>query len=197
MSTDEQIRTLTNPNSELHTHVLTLERRLTSVANDEDPPAYQDAPPSEVALRIDGLHREVSQLRGCVEHDYAEKTALIAKLAQTEQDRDHWKNLYMSLNPGGNTQNFQAGSQSMHNVNNIHHAFTINMAPSPPPAESDPSRVDNVKRPKYSDACRRDVMNLPCRRAHCECWHRDQGARYAPIRPTLPANRPAKQNARH
>ncbi|KAI4944491.1 hypothetical protein J4E86_009550 [Alternaria arbusti] len=50
----------------------------------------------------------------------------------------------------------------------------------------------DVKRPKYGNHCLREMKRQNCDHGNCDYYHSYQSARWAPIRPSLPANQKAE-----
>lgn len=169
-------------------HILALEERCKIKDDDVDDdiaPIFSNTSQNQLALRVQDLTNQVGHWKGQVEFGVAEYTQVSLERDKLKRERDYYRDLCTSTpNSGSNnvvgiTSNFLPGSQSINNVTTIGEV-NINMA------------APDVKRPKYGNHCLREMKRQKCDHGNCDYYHSYQSARWAPIRPSLPANQKAE-----
>ncbi|KAI4643676.1 hypothetical protein J4E93_006688 [Alternaria ventricosa] len=142
-------------------------------------PIFSNTSDTQLALRLDGVTR------------------------QRDQERDHYRSLYMGVvRSAGSANTNSVGNNNFLKIESNSTHYHINMAQDSNPFSgfvkapklSEPSEPE-VKRPTYGDQCLREKRRKPCRKTSCPYWHRSQGARFAAIRPTLFSNKAAENRA--
>jgi hypothetical protein len=140
-------------------------RQRTSESSDED--ASESRKPMTTQNHIVALEHEIEQLKGATKNAHAAYKDIVKENVKLEQERDEYKRLYEALRG-------EAVGATDTNTDNKDIAR---------------AHVDkDIKVPRYSDFCRREAQDKPCRRSVCYHVYKDQVEQFGAIISTLPKN---------